>query len=72
MWVAECVSQSPKLINVCILGVGENAWAFKTVLEVTETELASRHVDLVFEGLDTFAEVKLVSRDCLNVFYLLH
>ncbi|KAF9482428.1 glycoside hydrolase family 2 protein [Pholiota conissans] len=39
--------------------VGEKEWAFKTTLEVNEAELASPNIDLVFEGLDTFAIVKL-------------
>ncbi|KAF8192560.1 glycoside hydrolase family 2 protein [Pholiota molesta] len=39
--------------------VGEKEWAFKTTLEVAESELASPNVDLLFEGLDTFATVKL-------------
>ncbi|KAH9483065.1 Beta-mannosidase B [Psilocybe cubensis] len=39
--------------------VGEAEWAFKTDLHVTDGELASPNVDLLFEGLDTFATVKL-------------
>ncbi|KDR83785.1 hypothetical protein GALMADRAFT_133195 [Galerina marginata CBS 339.88] len=39
--------------------VGEAEWDFKASLDVTESELASANVDLVFEGLDTFASVKL-------------
>ncbi|KAF8974313.1 beta-mannosidase [Flammula alnicola] len=39
--------------------VGEKDWAFKTTLNVTEAEFAFPNVDLVFEGLDTFASVKL-------------
>jgi beta-mannosidase len=50
------------------LGVGEKEWAFKTTLEVAESELASPNVDLVFEGLDTFATVKLVSFLFLTLF----
>jgi hypothetical protein len=44
------------------LGVGESEWAFKHTLEVSEKELGAPNVDLVFEGLDTFATVTLVSR----------
>lgn len=43
-----------------VLGVGEAEWAFKTSFNVTEKELASQNVDLIFDGLDTFANVKLV------------
>ncbi|KAF4620078.1 hypothetical protein D9613_005220 [Agrocybe pediades] len=39
--------------------VGEAEWAFKTTLDVTEAELAAPNLDLIFEGLDTFATVKL-------------
>ncbi|KAF8165386.1 glycoside hydrolase family 2 protein [Crassisporium funariophilum] len=39
--------------------VGEAEWAFKTTFEVTESELKAGNVDLVFDGLDTFASVKL-------------
>jgi beta-mannosidase len=39
--------------------VGEAEWAFKTSFNVTEKELASQNVDLVFDGLDTFAKVEL-------------
>jgi hypothetical protein len=46
--------------QVCI-GVGETEWAFKNTFEVTEEELAAQNVDLIFEGLDTFATAKLVS-----------
>ena len=49
-----------KILNF-FSGVGEAEWAFKTTLNATEAELAAPNVDLVFEGLDTFATVKLVS-----------
>jgi len=42
------------------IGVGEAEWAFKATFNVTEKELASQNVDLVFDGLDTFANVTLV------------
>jgi beta-mannosidase len=41
-------------------GVGETEWAFKTSFEVSKEEHSAANVDLVFEGLDTFATVKLV------------
>lgn len=41
-------------------GIGEASWAFKTSLDVTEQELSNSQVDLVFDGLDTFAKVYLV------------
>ena len=36
-------------------------WAFKATFAVSETEAAAENVDLVFDGLDTFAVVELVS-----------
>jgi beta-mannosidase len=42
------------------LGVGESEWVFKTSFSVTEKELRSKQVDLVFDGLDTFVKVNLV------------
>lgn len=46
--------------NASLVGVGEAEWAFKTTFNVTERELASQNVDLVFDGLDTFANIALV------------
>lgn len=43
------------------IGIGETDWAFKTLFEVTEDEFASPNIDLVFEGLDTFAVIQIVS-----------
>jgi hypothetical protein len=51
--------------NLC-LGVGEAEWAFKTEFQVPETSLASKHADLTFEGLDTYATVSLVSLTYLS------
>lgn len=42
------------------LGVGESEWAFKSSFSVTEDELRAPNIDLVFDGLDTFATVDLV------------
>ncbi|KAI0053587.1 glycoside hydrolase family 2 protein [Auriscalpium vulgare] len=39
--------------------IGEAEWAFKTSFSVTEQEAAAPNVDLVFDGLDTFATVTL-------------
>ena len=43
-----------------ITGVGEAEWMFKTTFCATEDEMRALFVDLVFEGLDTFAKVELV------------
>ena len=43
-------------------GIGEADWAFKTSFEVSDREHSASNVDLVFEGLDTFSVVSLVSR----------
>ena len=44
-----------------IAGIGEANWSFKTRFDVSEAELAKPNADLVFDGLDTFATVYLVS-----------
>ena len=42
------------------LGVGEVDWAFKTELPIIESDLTAEHIDLVFDGLDTYATINLV------------
>ncbi|KAH7105396.1 glycoside hydrolase family 2 protein [Auriculariales sp. MPI-PUGE-AT-0066] len=39
--------------------VGETDWVFKSSLEISENEFGAPNVDLVFDGLDTYATVKL-------------
>ncbi|KAG5639016.1 hypothetical protein H0H81_007924 [Sphagnurus paluster] len=39
--------------------IGESEWAFKSNFVVSEEELNSSNVDLVFDGLDTFAKAAL-------------
>jgi len=39
--------------------VGESDWEYQTSFQVDAATLAREHVDLVFDGLDTFAEVFL-------------
>ncbi|ESK97613.1 glycoside hydrolase family 2 protein [Moniliophthora roreri MCA 2997] len=46
--------------------VGESRWAFKTTFVVSDAELATPHVDLVFDGLDTFASVLLNGEEILK------
>jgi hypothetical protein len=43
-------------------GIGEADWVFKTSFEAGGREQSAPNVDLVFEGLDTFSVVSLVSR----------
>jgi hypothetical protein len=60
MYVPVSSSQDRKLSNISP-GVGEADWAFMTTFDCTEGILSGPNVDLVFDGLDTFAAVKLVS-----------
>ncbi|KAF9058147.1 glycoside hydrolase family 2 protein [Panaeolus papilionaceus] len=46
--------------------VGEAEWAFKTTFIASDEDVAARSVDLVFDGLDTFATVKLNGHVILN------
>ncbi|TRM61591.1 glycoside hydrolase family 2 protein [Schizophyllum amplum] len=39
--------------------IGESRWAFKAIFSVSPDELSTSNVDLVFDGLDTFADVFL-------------
>lgn len=47
-------------------GIGEADWAFKTSFEAGDQELSVPNVELVFEGLDTFSVVTLVSRTFID------
>ncbi|KDQ64291.1 glycoside hydrolase family 2 protein [Jaapia argillacea MUCL 33604] len=48
--------------------IGETEWVFKTTFSVKDTELAAPNVDLVFDGLDTFATVTLNGQKILQTF----
>src|SRR6195256_4250034 len=37
--------------------IGASDWEYQTTFQIEAGELAREHVDLVFEGLDTFADV---------------
>ncbi|KAG8934637.1 hypothetical protein FRC02_009581 [Tulasnella sp. 418] len=39
--------------------VGEAVWAFKTSFDISDKELSEPHVDLILEGLDTYASIHL-------------
>jgi beta-mannosidase len=39
--------------------IGEETWAFKTKFTVTAEMHARPHIDLIFDGLDTYATVEL-------------
>lgn len=36
-------------------------WAFRTTFTASESELSAPNADLVFDGIDTFATIQLVS-----------
>ena len=44
-----------------ISGVGEADWLFKTSFDYRQGDASN--VDLVFEGLDTYCDITLVSAD---------
>ncbi|KZT29317.1 glycoside hydrolase family 2 protein [Neolentinus lepideus HHB14362 ss-1] len=48
--------------------IGETEWAFKNTFNVKESDLAAPNVDIVFEGVDTFASVKLNGESILQTY----
>ncbi|MBS1549336.1 MAG: glycoside hydrolase family 2 protein [Bacteroidetes bacterium] len=46
--------------------IENESWTYRSSFNVHEKELKQEHIDLVFEGLDTYAEVKLNGRIILN------
>ena len=52
-----------------MLGIGEADWVFKTRFTASEAEVEADNVDLVFDGLDTFAVVELVSKLLVYTYY---
>ena len=62
-WAVQCMSASSgNQVLADHIGVGEADWAFKTSFQVSEEQLQDDHADLVFEGLDTFCDISLVSQ----------
>ena len=43
------------------LGVSRVDWTFKTTFKVSEEQMKEPCVDLVFEGLDTYCDIEVVS-----------
>ena len=39
--------------------IGQQSWEYRTTIEATRPMLARKHIDLVFAGLDTYAQVYL-------------
>ncbi len=63
-WDVQCkctYKSASQSLSIVLPGVGESQWAFKTTFEVSESDLSPSYADLVFDGLDTFATVHLVS-----------
>ncbi len=46
--------------------VGLSDWQYQTEIDVSDATLARDHVDLVFDGLDTFAEVRVNGQSVLR------
>jgi beta-mannosidase len=46
--------------------IGETDWEYKTVFDVSETTLREENVDIIFEGLDTYADVYLNNSKILS------
>lgn len=46
--------------------IGETDWEYKTTFEVSPTHLQRQNIDLVFEGLDTYADVYLNEKKILS------
>ncbi len=46
--------------------IGKTDWEYRTVFDTSPEVLARRHVDLVFDGLDTYAKVSLNGREILS------
>ena len=55
-------------MTATLLGVGEKEWAFKTTFTAFDDDLKAPNADLVFDGLDTFARVTLVSPNTKSCF----
>ena len=69
-WDVQCESRhavtTPSLVTCYYLGIGEAEWAFRTTFDVGQDEISAPNVDLVFDGIDTFASVELVSWHSLD------
>lgn len=50
-----------EMVTESYTGIGESDWAFRTSFELDKNDFSASHADLVFDGLDTFAIVELVS-----------
>ncbi len=46
--------------------VGLTDWEYRTTINMTPSQLAHKHLELVFDGLDTFAEVSVNGRPVLH------
>jgi beta-mannosidase len=46
--------------------IGESDWEYQTTFDIDSAALAHEHLDLVFDGLDTFAEVTLNNQPILQ------
>ena len=47
--------------------IGETDWQYKTVFDIREDEFSAKKIELIFEGLDTYADVYLNGKMILHV-----
>lgn len=46
--------------------IDKKDWEYKTVIEISDEQLKSENVELVFKGLDTYADVSLNNKQILT------
>jgi beta-mannosidase len=52
--------------------IGESDWVYRTTFKVNKTLLNKKHLEIVFEGLDTYAEVLLNGKPIISADNMFH